>query len=207
MNTKEKIQQLMRYILVGALSLLPLIMVLIVANYVKGIGENLYDSLHYYTDSIYLTIALIVGVIAVFAFLGYSLEEYGKSIFVAWIDKVFLKIPAVRTIYNISKKISDMFFSKEDSTKKEVVLVEFPRKNMWVVAYMLNRKDRLCVLYVPTSPNPTSGYTVMVDEGEIIKTTMTLPEASSFIISMGGDFSSKDEISALIDERNSRENL
>ena len=77
-------------------------------------------------------------------------------------------------------------------------MVEYPKNNVWVPAYLLNRHESICVLFIPTSPNPTSGYTVIVDEKLTKKTTMTLQEASSFIISMGADFPKREEISALI---------
>ena len=91
-----------------------------------------------------------------------------------------------------------MLAGGEDGTKKEVVLVEYPKDNVWVPAYLLNRYENICVLFIPTSPNPTSGYTVIVDEKLTKKTSLTLQEASSISISMGADFPQKEEVSALI---------
>jgi uncharacterized membrane protein len=193
-----KIKLLLRYIFVGALSLFPLILVIVVVNYLKNLGVSAYLSLHDYTDSFEITIFLMIGVIAVFAFLGFSIEKYGRSIFVSMIDSAFEKIPAIRSVYSVSKKLAAMLSGGEDGTKKEVVLVEYPKENVWVPAYLLNRHENICVLFIPTSPNPTSGYTVLVDEVMIKKTTLTLQEASSFIISMGADFPQKDEVSRLI---------
>lgn len=193
-----KIKFLLRYIFVGALSLFPLILVIVVVNYLKNLGINAYLSLHDYTDSFELTLALMVGVIAVFAVLGFSIEKYGRSIFVSMIDNTFEKIPAIRSVYSVSKKLAAMLSGGEDGTKKEVVLVEYPKEGLWVPAYLLNRHENICVLFIPTSPNPTSGYTVLVDETLIKKTPLTLQEASSFIISMGADFPQKEKVSALI---------
>jgi len=193
-----KIRFLLRYIFVGALSLFPLILVIIVVNYLKNLGVSAYSSLHDYTNSFGVTLALMAGVIAVFAVLGYSIEKYGRSIFVSMIDSTFEKIPAIRSVYSVSKKLAAMLSGGEDGTKKEVVLVEYPKEGLWVPAYLLNRYENICVLFIPTSPNPTSGYTVMVDEALIKKTTLTLQEASSFIISMGADFPQKESVSALI---------
>lgn len=193
-----KIRLLLRYIFVGALSLFPLILVIIVVNYLKNLGISAYLSLHDYTDSFELTLALMAGVIAVFAVLGFSIEKYGRSIFVSMIDSTFEKIPAIRSVYSVSKKLAAMLSGGEDGTKKEVVLVEYPKEGLWVPAYLLNRHENICVLFIPTSPNPTSGYTVLVDETKIKKTTLSLQEASSFIISMGADFPQKENVSALI---------
>jgi uncharacterized membrane protein len=114
------------------------------------------------------------------------------------IDSTFERIPAVRSVYSISKKMAAMFSGGDENAKKEVVLVEYPKEDVWVPAYLLNRYESICVLFIPTSPNPTSGYTVIVDEKLTKKTTMTLQEASSFIISMGADFPKREEIAGLI---------
>lgn len=193
-----KIRLLLRYIFVGALSLFPLILVIIVVNYLKNLGFSAYSSLHDYTNSFGVTLALMASVIAVFALLGFSIEKYGRSIFVSMIDSTFEKIPAIRSVYSVSKKLAAMLSGGEDGTKKEVVLVEYPKEGLWVPAYLLNRYENICVLFIPTSPNPTSGYTVLVDEALIKKTTLTLQEASSFIISMGADFPRKEEVSSII---------
>lgn len=193
-----RLQQLIGYIFVGALSLFPLIFVLIVVNYLKELGISAYLSLHNYTNSFGVTIALMVAVVALFAFLGYSIEKYGRSVIVHLIDTTFEKIPAIRSVYSVSKKMAKMLSGGDDGGKKEVVLVEFPKEGVWVPAYLLNRQESVCVLFIPTSPNPTSGYTVIVDEKLTMKTTLTLQEASSFIISMGADFPRKEEISEKI---------
>ena len=82
--------------------------------------------------------------------------------------------------------------------KKEVVLVEYPKADLWVPAYVLSKYDTVLVLFVPTSPNPTSGYTVIVDKTNVKQTTLTVAEASQFIVSMGADFVKKEEISKII---------
>lgn len=196
-----KIRFLLRYIFVGALSLFPLILVIVVVNYLKNLGVSAYSSLHDYTNSFGVTLALMAGVIAIFALLGFSIEKYGRSIFVSMIDSTFEKIPAIRSVYSVSKKLAAMLSGGEDGTKKEVVLVEYPKEGLWVPAYLLNRHENICVVFIPTSPNPTSGYTVLVDETKIKKTTLSLQEASSFIISMGADFPQKEAVSALIQTR------
>lgn len=193
-----KIKLLLRYIFVGALSLFPLILVIVVVNYLKNLGVSAYLSLHDYTNSFGVTLALMAGVVGIFALLGFSIEKYGRSIFVSMIDSTFDKIPAIRSVYSVSKKLAAMLSGGEDGTKKEVVLVEYPKEGIWVPAYLLNRHENICVLFIPTSPNPTSGYTVLVDEVSIKKTTLTLQEASSFIISMGADFPEKEAVSGLI---------
>jgi uncharacterized membrane protein len=198
---RTKIQQFLRYIFVGGLSLFPLILVLTVVNFIKELGLNAFASLNEYTDSFWVTVALIAAVIVIFAILGFSIEKYGKSMFVSIIDSMFEKIPAIRSVYSVSKKLAMMLSGGEEGGRKEVVLVEYPKEGVWVPAYLLNRHRNICVLFLPTSPNPTSGYTVIVDEKLTIKTTLTLQEASSFIISMGADFPKKEEIAEKVTNR------
>lgn len=195
------LRQLLRYIFVGALSLFPLVLVLIVVNFLKELGISAYFSLHRYTDSFGITIGLMATVVVLFAMLGYTIEKYGKSIIISAIDRTFDYVPAIRTIYAVSKKVANMLSGNEEGGKKEVVLVEYPKDDVWVPAYLLNRHKGICVLFVPTSPNPTSGYTVIVKESLVISTSLSLEEASSFIISMGADFVKKEELAKLINIR------
>jgi uncharacterized membrane protein len=192
---------LVRYVFVGALSLFPLILVLIVVNFLKDLGVSAYFTVQQYTDSISVTIALMGTVLLLFAVLGFSIERYGRSLVVSIIDRTFENIPAVRTIYSVSKKLSIMLSGRDESAKREVVLVEYPKKDVWVPAYVLNRYNGVSVLFVPTSPNPTSGYTVIVKNELTVSTTLSLEEASSFIISMGADFAKREELSKKIMER------
>ncbi len=192
---------LIRYIFVGALSLFPLILVLVIVNWLKELGINAYFKLNNFTDSTVITLLLMVAIFMIFALLGYSIERYGKSYFISQLDKIFENIPAIRTIYSVAKKISNMFSGNDKENRKEVVLVEYPKADVWVMAYVLNRYDGCSVIFIPTSPNPTSGYTAIVKDKMILSTTLTLEEASSFIISMGSDFVKREEITKLIQER------
>ncbi|HZF71272.1 DUF502 domain-containing protein, partial [Sulfuricurvum sp.] len=137
-----KFKLLLRYIFVGALSLFPLILVIVVVNYLKNLGVSAYSSLHEYTDSFEVTLALMAGVVGIFALLGFSIEKYGRSIFISMIDSTFEKIPAIRSVYSVSKKLAAMLSGGEDGTKKEVVLVEYPKEGVWVPAYLLNRHEK-----------------------------------------------------------------
>jgi len=195
-------KQLIRYIFVGALSLFPLVLVLVAVNLLKDLGISAYFSLHHYTDSFGITVGLMLTVVLLFAMLGYTIEKYGKSIIISSIDRIFDYVPAIRTIYAVSKKVANMLSGNDEGGKKEVVLVEYPKDDVWVPAYLLNRHNGVCVLFVPTSPNPTSGYTVIVKESLVVPTSLSFEEASSFIISMGADFVKRDELAHLIHSHN-----
>ena len=192
------VKKMIRFLFVGAISFFPLIVVLMVVNFFKNLGLDAYLRLHTLTDSTTTTILLMVGVLMALILLGWTIERYGRSVLLSFIDSLFERIPAVNTIYSISRKISNMLTGKDESGKKEVVLVEYPKDDVWVPAYVLNRHKGICVLFIPTSPNPTSGYTVLVREELTLRVSMTLEEASSFIISMGADFARRDEITEKI---------
>lgn len=155
-------KKLLRYIFVGGISLFPLVFVLIVVNFLKCLGISAYLRLHNFTDSFWATIALMIVVLLLFAVIGFSLERYGKSFIVSVLDRIFDKIPAIRTVYSVAKKVANLFSDNDETGKKEVVLVEYPKADIWVPAYVLNRYDGISVLFIPTSPNPTSGYTVII---------------------------------------------
>jgi len=192
------VKKMIRFLFVGALSFFPLVVVLLVVNFLKNIGLSAYLRLNTLTDSADTTVLLMFGVLGALILLGWTIERYGRSVLLSAIDRMFEKIPAVNTIYSVSRKISNMLTGKDDSGKKEVVLVEYPKEGVWVPAYVLNRHNGVCVLFVPTSPNPTSGYTVLVREALTVRVSLTLEEASSFIISMGADFVKRDEITEKI---------
>ena len=106
------------------------------------------------------------------------------------------KIPIVRSIYQAIKRIADGMFKGTGQTFKKVVLVEFPRKGMYSVGFVTGRpneeirtrvgKDGNYIsLFVPTAPNPTTGFFLMVSEDELIYTDMLVEEAFTLIISGG----------------------
>jgi len=194
------VRKIIRFLFVGALSLFPLVVVVLLVNFLKNLGQSAFFQLNTFTDSALMTVTLMLGVLLALILLGWTLERYGRSVLLSAVDHMFERIPAVNTIYSISRKISNMLTGKDESGKKEVVLVEYPKEGVWVPAYVLNRHNGVCVLFVPTSPNPTSGYTVLVRSELTVRVSLTLEEASSFIISMGADFAKRDEVTQKIIE-------
>lgn len=193
-------KQLFRYIFLGALALIPLLVVIQLIFWINSISKQLFVFVSSYTNSTLYTIVLFLMVLIVLALVGSSIERAGKSYLVSIIDKLLEKVPAIGTVYNIIKKITELFKPNSKNSKKEVVLVEYPKDDLWVPAYVLNKYENILVLFVPTSPNPTSGYTVIVDSSKIKETSLTVAEASQFIISMGSDFVKKEEISSIIQQ-------
>ena len=121
-----------------------------------------------------------------------SLSFLGKRLLVVF-NNVLKKIPILRTIYSAILQMTETF-TKNDSNKKNVVLIEYPRKGIWAVGFATKKnstemsektKKKLINVFVPTTPNPTSGFLLMVPEDEIIYLDLNFEEASKFIVSAG----------------------
>ena len=121
-----------------------------------------------------------------------SLSFLGKK-FLQIIDDLFKKIPILRTIYSAIGQMTESFTS-QDGNKKSVVLVEYPRKGTWAVGFatkenqgeIKNKTNKeLFNVFVPTTPNPTSGFLLMFPKEDLIFLDMTFEEASKFIVSAG----------------------
>jgi len=134
----------------------------------------------------------------ILVYIGHKIAQEGRSWVIAIIDSVIEKIPFLNTIYRVLKKVINMFSSHDKAISKEVVYVEYPKEGVWVPAYVTNKHDDKYILFIPTSPNPTSGFTVIVDKSKVIASAMNIEEATSFIVSVGVDFDKAAETSRLI---------
>ena len=137
-------------------------------------------------------IEIVLTVIFITIVGGLSLSFLGKK-FLQLIDDLFKKIPILRTIYSAIGQMTDSFRNQE-SNKKSVVLVEYPRNGSWAVGFatkentgeIKNKTNKnLINVFVPTTPNPTSGFLLMIPKEDLIYLDMTFEEASKFIISAG----------------------
>ncbi|HEX4585096.1 MAG TPA: DUF502 domain-containing protein [Burkholderiaceae bacterium] len=113
---------------------------------------------------------------------------------VRWWEGLLSRIPIVRSIYSSVKQVSDTLLSPDGNSFRRAVLVEFPQRGQWSVAFVVGApNDRVTggldgdfvVVYVPTAPNPTSGYTLIVPQTEVRDLDMTVDDALKFVISLG----------------------
>ncbi len=121
-----------------------------------------------------------------------SLSFLGKKLFNLF-ENILNKIPILRTIYSAVGQLIETF-TKNKSGKKNVVLVEYPRKGIWAVGFATNENtgeikkktgQELINVFVPTTPNPTSGFLIMFPKNEVIYLDLSFEEASKFIVSAG----------------------
>ena len=137
-------------------------------------------------------VEILISIIFITLVGGISLSFFGRRI-LKLIDDLFKRIPFLRTVYSAIVQMTETF-SKKDDNQKSVVLVEYPRKGVWAVGFATKENkgemadktnQRLINVFVPTTPNPTSGFLLMFPIDDVIYLNMTFEEASKFIVSAG----------------------
>ena len=194
---KLSIQRTFDYFLIGVLGLLPVLIVAQVVLYVERILRDFVLNLYgRYEDKPLLPALLFACAVAFLVYFGYLLK-HDKAHLLYYLEKMFDRIPVLGTLYRVTKKVLRLFRGEEATRLRDVVYVEYPRKGLWVPAFVTNRTADYYVVYVPTSPNPTSGFTVILHESRVVPSSMTIEEASSFVISLGVDMSKPAEAASL----------
>tara|TARA_B100000780_G_C21101055_1_gene444286 strand:+ start:1096 stop:1710 length:615 start_codon:yes stop_codon:yes gene_type:complete len=194
-NRKPIVLRLRNFFFTGVIVLIPIGFTLYLSKFLinfstklipTGLNPNTYLPYSIPGIEIFLTIVFItiVG--------GLSLSFLGKK-FLQIIDDLFKRIPILRTIYSALGQMTDSFRNKEGS-RKSVVLVEYPRKGTWAVGFATKENEgeikmktnkNLINVFVPTTPNPTSGFLLMFPKEDLIYLDMDFEEASKFIVSAG----------------------
>ena len=137
-------------------------------------------------------IEIVLTIIFITIIGSLSLSFLGKK-FLQIIDDLFKRIPILRTIYSAIGQMTESS-AKQDGNKKSVVLLEYPRKGTWAVGFATKENygeirtktnKELINVFVPTTPNPTSGFLLMFPKEDLIYLDMTFEEASKFIVSAG----------------------
>lgn len=132
-----------------------------------------------------IIVVLLTGAL-VANFLGRKLIAMGES--------VLERIPLVRSVYSAVKQVIETFVSQDSRSFRKVVMVEYPRKNCWSLAFLAGdpvgevqdkTAQKVITVFVPTAPNPTSGFVIMVPEEEVISLDMSVEEGFRMVISLG----------------------
>ena len=194
-NKKSLTLILRNYFITGVVVLIPIGFTLYLTKFIIGISskiipENLNPNS--YLPYAIPGIEILISVILITIVGGLSLSFLGKRI-LKLIDDLFKRIPFLRTIYSAILQMTESF-SNKDNDKKSVVLVQYPRKDVWAVGFATKENKgemakktnkKLINVFVPTTPNPTSGFLLMFPIDEVIYLNMTFEEASKFIVSAG----------------------
>ena len=196
-DTKKKsfALKLRNYFFTGVIVLVPIGFTLYLSKFLINFSTNLVPS--GLNPNTYLPYAIpgieIILTIFFITFVGgLSLSFLGKK-FLQIIDDLFKRIPILRTIYSAIGQMTDSF-RNQSGNKKSVVLVEYPRNGSWAVGFATKEntgeiksktKKNLINVFVPTTPNPTSGFLLMIPKEDLIYLDMSFEEASKFIVSAG----------------------
>tara|TARA_B100000575_G_scaffold251642_1_gene219145 strand:- start:375 stop:989 length:615 start_codon:yes stop_codon:yes gene_type:complete len=198
MSEKKKISILARlrnYFLAGIVVLVPIGFTLYLTIFLIKISSKLLPSEINPNSYLPFSIPGLEILLSVFIIIivgGISLSFFGKRI-VSLINDIFKKIPILRTIYSAIGQMTQSFTST-GKDKKSVVLVEYPKKGSWAVGFATKENEgeiskkvnkQMINVFVPTTPNPTSGFLLMYPKDEVIYLDMSFEEASKFIVSAG----------------------
>ena len=195
---KKKISilnKLRNYFIAGIVAIIPIGITLYLTMFIIDISSKLIpkeiNPNNYLPFSI-PGLEIIISIIVITFIGGIEVSFIGKKI-LQLINDLFKRIPFLRTIYSAINQMTESFTTK-DKSKKSVVLIEYPRKGSWAVGFAtkdnqgeISKKTNteLVNVFVPTTPNPTSGFLLMFPKKEIIYLDMTFEEASKFIVSAG----------------------
>ena len=185
---------LRNYFITGVVVLIPIGFTLYLSKILIGISSNLIPK--NVNPNSYLPfnipgVEIVVTIIFITLVGGLSLSFFGKRI-LKLIDDLFKRIPFLRTVYSAIKQMTQTF--KKSDGKKSVVLIEYPRKGVWAVGFATKENTgemaektnkKLVNVFVPTTPNPTSGFLLMFPVEDVIYLNMSFEEASKFIVSAG----------------------
>ena len=187
--------RLRNYFFTGVIVLIPIGFTLYLSKFLLSVSANLIpqgiNPNNYLPFEIY-GIEILVTLIFITIVGGLSLSFLGKK-FLQILDDLFKRIPILRTIYSAIVQMTETL-TKKDGNKKSVVLVQYPRKDTWAVGFatkenkgeIVNKTKRnLINVFVPTTPNPTSGFLLMFPKEDVIYLDMSFEEASKFIVSAG----------------------
>jgi len=192
------VKHLRNYFISGLLFWIPLALSVIVIKFslefinelvpTKYIPETLFNLNTDFPGSgiiLVLLVILITGVI-VSNFLG-------RKLVTLW-ERVLNKIPGFRNVYNVLKKVSDTVFNSSTESFRKAFLIQYPSKGIWVIAFQSGDYkgeaesiigEEMINLFVPTTPNPTSGFFVMMPKKDVFELNMTVEEAFKIVISAG----------------------
>jgi uncharacterized membrane protein len=196
-NTKKKSFALIlrNYFITGVVVLIPIGFTLYLTKFFISLSSKIIPgnlNPNSYLPYSVPGIEIIITILFITFIGGLSLSFLGKKV-LKIIDDLFKKIPFLRTVYSAILQMTETFSNKNDE-KKSVVLVEYPRKGVWAVGFATKENkgemaqktnQKLINVFVPTTPNPTSGFLLMFPIEDVIYLNMNFEEASKFIVSAG----------------------
>lgn len=192
------IKKIRLYFLSGILIVLPLVASLVVFGWLINIVNRTSNFLlpdRIVGDTISKIPGFSVLIVIIFIiFIGALGRTYIGIVYKKRIEKIYSKIPGLSNIYSTTKQITETVVSSSSRSFKEAVIIEYPRKGIYALAFITNEikrggrlkiKNNTYSVFLPTTPNPTSGFLLLIPKPDIIKINLSVDEAIKFIISGG----------------------
>lgn len=138
-------------------------------------------------------VALLVAVIIICVVGLIGRYYFGKKI-IEWVEDIFMRVPGLNKIYGAIKQVDDAFASGNKNSFKTVVLVEYPRHGIYSIGFITTEqhdevqaktKEKVVCIYIPTTPNPTAGFLILVPEDKVTKLDMSVSAGIKYVISLG----------------------
>ena len=170
-------------ILKGLLSLIPIIITLALFNYLFSLFEDFFLLIFGYANgNIFITIFTFISLGAILFYIGYLLEKNKEVILLKFTETIIKKIPVIKSIYSVIKDMVNLFSSKKDEYKGVVYIPVGKGKIMGFITRV--DKNKLTV-FIPTTPNPTTGLLFFVDEKDVEYIDITVEDAVKKLVSLG----------------------
>lgn len=190
---------LRRYFIAGLLVLLPIWVTLLIIKFVVNLVDSSLSLLPAGSNpdvilGVHIPGLGIIFAIALVFLTGMLVTNFIGTWFLNLWESLLARIPLVRSIYMGVKQVLSSLFSSSSESFRKVVLVEYPRKDVWTIAFQTGsgftrpddqNKEELLTVFVPTTPNPTAGFLLMVPRAQVVELKMTIDEALKYIISLG----------------------
>ena len=183
------------YFIAGVVVLIPIGITIYLTIFIVQISSKILPkeiNPNYYLPYSVPGLEIIISVLLITIIGWLSLSFIGRNLLNAF-NNILKKIPILRTIYSALGQMTATF-TKKDNSEKSVVLLEYPRKGIWVVGFATKEnkgtikdkiKEDLVNIFVPTTPNPTSGFLLMLPKKDLIYLDVSFEQASKFIVSAG----------------------
>lgn len=192
-QARRLVRKLLNDFLIGALALLPVIVVAQIVVFLANLVLKTVFGVNEYVGNAGVTLLAFAAAFGFLASVGRALNRRRHSLVVSSLDFLVGKVPFLGAVYKITQRLIELFRNLPKEAKREIVYVEYPKDGMWTPAYLTHRTGDRCVVFVPTSPNPTNGFTVIVHESRVVPSALNISEATSFVVSLGADFPHEEE--------------
>lgn len=196
-------QKIKKIFIAGILALLPVVVTVyllyflynLVVSKASPIVKKIAHQYNYDFSEYIFQIGTFILILLIIFIIGIFTRMYLGKLFIKMLDNIMTHIPIARSIYNATKQVIDSFGNTSGSSFSKVVFVEFPRRDMWMIAFLVrdslpvmqeaSTKEESVNVFIPTAPNPTSGFIAVVPKKDIREIDITVEEGIKFVLSIG----------------------